>query len=145
MLRAFLLIVVGLAGDPEHGELFTKWGNALADASAKVGVARDRMIYLADAKGETGKARGGKMARTVADSGRCLSPSAVRCHRGGWGTTVMILTGRAAGCAVAAIARARASACAVSVGCMSTKVGGAWFQEAQAGSSGRVSAVRSTS
>jgi hypothetical protein len=58
VLRAFLLIVVGLAGDPEHGELFAKWGSALADASAKVGVARDRVIYLADAKGETGKANG---------------------------------------------------------------------------------------
>jgi len=58
MLRAFLLIVVGLAGDPEHGELFTKWGSALADASTKVGVAGERLIYLADAKGEGGKAHG---------------------------------------------------------------------------------------
>ena len=58
MLRAFLLIVVGLAGDPEHGELFAKWGTALADASAKVGVARERLIYLADAKGEGSKANG---------------------------------------------------------------------------------------
>lgn len=58
MLRAFLLIVVGLAGDPEHGELFAKWGSALAEASAKVGVARERLVYLADAKGEAGKANG---------------------------------------------------------------------------------------
>ena len=26
MLKAFLLIVVGLAGDPEHGKTFHKWG-----------------------------------------------------------------------------------------------------------------------
>jgi hypothetical protein len=52
MLRAFLLIVVGLSGDPEHGELFHKWGSALAEASAKVGVTRDRLIYLADTKDE---------------------------------------------------------------------------------------------
>ncbi len=58
MLRAFLLIVVGLAGDPEHGELFAKWGSTLADASAKVGVARERLVYLADAKDEGGKANG---------------------------------------------------------------------------------------
>jgi hypothetical protein len=58
MLRAFLLVVVGLAGDPEHGELFAKWGSALVDASAKVGVARDRLIFLADAKDEGGKATG---------------------------------------------------------------------------------------
>ena len=50
MLKAFLLIVVGLAGDPEHGELFTKWGTALAESSAKVGVTTDRLIHLADKK-----------------------------------------------------------------------------------------------
>jgi hypothetical protein len=50
MLRAFLLIVVGLSGDPEHGELFHKWGTALADASAKVGVPADRLIYLGEPK-----------------------------------------------------------------------------------------------
>lgn len=50
MLRAFLLIVVGLAGDPEHGELFQKWGSALAEAAESVGVASDRLVYLSDAK-----------------------------------------------------------------------------------------------
>ena len=50
MLRAFLLIIVGLAGDPEHGELFHKWGTTLAEASAKVGVSADRLIYLAEPK-----------------------------------------------------------------------------------------------
>ena len=50
MLKAFLLIVVGLAGDPEHGELFTKWGTALAESSAKVGLTSDRLIHLADKK-----------------------------------------------------------------------------------------------
>ena len=50
MLRAFLLVIVGLAGDPEHGELFHKWGTTLAEASAKVGVSADRLIYLAEPK-----------------------------------------------------------------------------------------------
>jgi hypothetical protein len=58
VLRAFLLIVVGLAGDPEHGELFAKWGSALAEASAKVGVARERVVYLAAAKEGAGQANG---------------------------------------------------------------------------------------
>jgi hypothetical protein len=58
MLKAFLLIVVGLAGDPEHGELFQKWGSALATASEKVGVTRDRIVYLADAKDEAARADG---------------------------------------------------------------------------------------
>jgi hypothetical protein len=58
MLRAFLLIVVGLSGDPEHGELFQKWGTALAEASAKVGVTPDRLVYLADTKEPTGRING---------------------------------------------------------------------------------------
>ena len=53
MLRAFLLIVVGLAGDPEHEELFQKWGSALAEASENVGVTSDRLVYLSDAKEDT--------------------------------------------------------------------------------------------
>ena len=63
MLKAFLLIVVGLAGDPEHGELFHKWGASLADASAKVGVTQDRLIYLVDQKGEADKLATGRSTR----------------------------------------------------------------------------------
>ena len=49
MLRTFLLIVVGLAGDPEHGELFRKWAGDLAAASQQLGVPQDRIVHLADA------------------------------------------------------------------------------------------------
>jgi hypothetical protein len=62
MLRAFLLVIVGLAGDPEHGELFHKWGTTLAEASAKVGVSADRLIYLADPK-EGGASVSGRATR----------------------------------------------------------------------------------
>jgi hypothetical protein len=58
MLRAFLLVVVGLAGDPEHGELFHKWGAALSDAATKVGVTGDRLVYLGDPKGESARVSG---------------------------------------------------------------------------------------
>jgi hypothetical protein len=45
-----LLIVVGLAGDPEHGELFKKWGMTLADtATQKLGVAKDHVTLLTEA------------------------------------------------------------------------------------------------
>ena len=38
-----LLIVVGLAGDPEHGELFDKWAATLAGRRPnRLGVAKDR-------------------------------------------------------------------------------------------------------
>jgi hypothetical protein len=63
MLKAFLLIVVGLAGDPEHGALFHKWGAAMAEASAKVGVTPERLVYLVDQKGEDDKLATGRSTR----------------------------------------------------------------------------------
>jgi len=48
MLKAFLLVVVGLAGDPEHGKTFHAWGTKLVEASASLGVPAERLVYLAD-------------------------------------------------------------------------------------------------
>ena len=48
MLKTFLLIVVGLAGDPEHGKTFHAWGTTLAEASVRLGVAPERLVYLVD-------------------------------------------------------------------------------------------------
>ena len=46
---AHLLIVVGLAGDPEHGELFKKWGTALAEtATEKLAVPKENVTMLSD-------------------------------------------------------------------------------------------------
>ncbi|HEY5616436.1 MAG TPA: C13 family peptidase [Vicinamibacterales bacterium] len=81
MLRAFLLIVVGLAGDPEHGELFQKWGSAFAETSAKVGVTRDRLVYLADTKGEganvTGRATREEIDKALAAFAKAAAPEDV--------------------------------------------------------------------
>ncbi len=67
MLRAFLLIVVGLAGDPEHAKLFHKWGATLAEASEKVGVPPDRLVYLADQVGEGESKVNGRSTRDEID------------------------------------------------------------------------------
>jgi hypothetical protein len=69
MLHAFLLILVGLAGDPEHGELFHKWGGELAEAAAKLGVPADHVAYLVDQmqegdKNVTGKATVEEIGKT---------------------------------------------------------------------------------
>ena len=37
MLKAFLLVVVGLSGDPEHGKTFQKWGATLARGVGPLG------------------------------------------------------------------------------------------------------------
>lgn len=49
MLKVFLLVVVGLAGDPEHAKTFHAWGNKLAEASERLGVPAERFVYLLDA------------------------------------------------------------------------------------------------
>jgi hypothetical protein len=44
-----LLVVVGLAGDPEHAELFQRWASTLVDgATGRLGIARDHVVYLSD-------------------------------------------------------------------------------------------------
>jgi hypothetical protein len=72
MLKAFLLIVVGLSGDPEHGELFTKWGTSLAESSAKVGVATDRVVLLSDTR-----ATRDEINRTLASFAQAAAPEDV--------------------------------------------------------------------
>jgi hypothetical protein len=46
MLKVFLLIVVGLGGDAETAKTFHRWSNTLAEASERLGVAPDRLVYL---------------------------------------------------------------------------------------------------
>src|SRR5436189_6023337 len=63
MLKVFLLIVVGLAGDPEHGKTFHAWGNSLAEASSRLGVPAERLTYLVDAPAEGDKLVSGKSTK----------------------------------------------------------------------------------
>jgi hypothetical protein len=46
MLKVFLLIVVGLGGDPETAATFHRWGNTLAESSERLGVPPERLVYL---------------------------------------------------------------------------------------------------
>lgn len=63
MFKAFLLIVVGLAGDPEHGKTFQQWGANLAEASSRLGVPPERLIYLVDQPAEGSKNVSGPSTR----------------------------------------------------------------------------------
>jgi hypothetical protein len=63
VVKVFLLIVVGLAGDPEHGVTFHKWGTQLAESAARLGVPRERLTYLVDAPAEGDKLVTGKSTR----------------------------------------------------------------------------------
>jgi hypothetical protein len=76
MVKVFLLIVVGLAGDPTHGETFRTWGRTLAEASERLGVANENLFYLVDEplEGDT-RATGGA---TRADVDKALQAIAGR-------------------------------------------------------------------
>jgi hypothetical protein len=63
MLKVFLLIVVGLAGDPEHGKTFHAWGNKLVEASERLGVAPERLVYLVDQPAPDDKRVSGRATR----------------------------------------------------------------------------------
>ena len=71
-----LLVVVGLAGDPEHAELFQRWASTLVDgATERLGIARDHVAYLSDqpekdAKRTTGKSTQQEMQRAFATLAR---------------------------------------------------------------------------
>jgi hypothetical protein len=83
MLHAFLLILVGLAGDPEHGELFHKWGGELAEAAGKLGVPADHVAYLVDQTQEGDKNVTGKA--TVEEIGKTFDRFAKAGHGRGSG------------------------------------------------------------
>ena len=55
MVKVFLLIVVGLAGDAAHKEPFHRWGNSLAESAEKLGVTPERLVYLVDEPTEEDK------------------------------------------------------------------------------------------
>jgi Peptidase C13 family len=63
-----LLIVVGLGGDPEHGELFRKWGTTLVEtASGKLGVPKGNIIYLADDQQAPGRSTRDAVVKAFGD------------------------------------------------------------------------------
>ena len=71
-----LLVVVGLAGDPEHAELFQRWASTLVDgATGRLGIARDHVAYLSDqpekdATRTTGKSTQAEIQRAFATLAR---------------------------------------------------------------------------
>jgi hypothetical protein len=56
-----LMVVVGLAGDPEHAELFQRWASTLVDgATGRLGIPRDHVVYLSDQPDQDAKRVSGK-------------------------------------------------------------------------------------
>jgi hypothetical protein len=63
-----LVVIVGLAGDPEHAELFQRWASTLVDgATGRLGVPRDHVIYLAEEPEKDPKRASGKSTQQEID------------------------------------------------------------------------------
>jgi hypothetical protein len=56
-------VVVGLAGSPEHGELFQRWAATLVDGSARMGIAPEHIVYLSEKPEADPKRISGKSTR----------------------------------------------------------------------------------
>lgn len=62
--NAHLVVIVGLAGDPEHGELFQKWATSLVEAgSSRYGIPRERIALLAEKPDGEGTLATGRSTR----------------------------------------------------------------------------------
>src|SRR6476469_5516956 len=78
-----LAVIVGLAGEPEHAEFFQRWASTLVDgATARLGVPRDHIIYLAeqperDPKRATGKSTKEEIERAFATLAKNSKPDDV--------------------------------------------------------------------
>jgi hypothetical protein len=63
---AHVVVIVGLAGDPEHGELFRRWAGTLVDhAAGPLGIARDHIAYLLDQPDQDKRATGRSSKETI--------------------------------------------------------------------------------
>ena len=56
-----LALIVGLAGEPEHGETFQRWATTLVDAAGRLGVKPEHVIHLAEK--EEGKQATGRSTK----------------------------------------------------------------------------------
>ncbi|HVL66005.1 MAG TPA: C13 family peptidase [Vicinamibacterales bacterium] len=65
-------VIVGLAGEPEHGETFRRWGASLVDhATSRLGIASERVVYLLEDPGQDTQRATGRS--TKADVERALA------------------------------------------------------------------------
>lgn len=62
--NAHVAVIVGLAGEPEHGDTFRRWAGTLVDhVTGRLGVARERVVYLSDQPAQDAKRATGKSSK----------------------------------------------------------------------------------
>jgi hypothetical protein len=71
-----VLVIVGLAGEPEDGQAFHRWGATLAGAAIdRFGVPRDHVLYLADKPDESNLVTGRSTRNEIEKAFEALSKS----------------------------------------------------------------------
>jgi hypothetical protein len=66
--KTYLALIVGLAGEPEHGELFRRWAGTLVDhAAGRLGMPRDRITYLLEKPEQDTKRATGRSTKEEID------------------------------------------------------------------------------
>lgn len=66
--KTHVAVIVGLAGEPEHGELFRRWAGTLVDhASTRLGIPRERIIYLLEKLEQDSKRATGRSTKEEID------------------------------------------------------------------------------
>jgi hypothetical protein len=72
-------VFIGLAGDPDHGETFRRWGATLVDhASERLGIARDRILYLLEDPAQDSKRATGRSTKAEIEAGLARLASAAK-------------------------------------------------------------------
>ena len=62
--ETYVAVIVGLAGDPAHGETFRRWAGSLVDhASGRMAIPRERIVYLLDDPAQDAKRAPGKSTK----------------------------------------------------------------------------------
>jgi hypothetical protein len=66
----YVAVVVGLSGEPEHGEAFRRWAGSLVDhASGRMGIPKERILYLLEDPGQDAKRATGKATKEAVEQG----------------------------------------------------------------------------
>jgi hypothetical protein len=77
--NAHVAVIVGLAGEPAHGETFRRWAGSLYDhVTARLGVSKDRILYLLEDPAQDAQRATGKSTKDAIDKGLGAMASAAR-------------------------------------------------------------------
>jgi hypothetical protein len=88
--EAYVAVIVGLSGEPEHGETFRRWAGSLYDhATGRLGIPKDRVLYLLEDPAQDTQRAGGKSSKAEIEKGLATMASAA----GADGVVLIVLIG----------------------------------------------------